>query len=192
MARPKAADKPKAPKKPKAKRAPKAKPAPVQAAEPAPEPAQAQEQPIHGNSAFTPEIASAICELIAQSYSLNRALKQLGNPVNRATVFRWLEEHKIFRDQYARAHEMQADFDADEIREITRRVIGPHEEGEAPLTHQDARLAIDALKWSASKRQPKKYGEKVEIDTPEDSPIAKAVGVTMGALAALAEKASKG
>ena len=28
-----------------------------------------------------------------------------------------------------------------------------------------ARVAIDAYKWSAGKRKPKKYGEKVEIAT---------------------------
>jgi terminase small subunit-like protein len=35
-----------------------------------------------------------------------------------ATVFRWLARHAEFRDQYARAREVQADYLAEEILEI--------------------------------------------------------------------------
>jgi hypothetical protein len=188
MARPKG-DKPAKPKTPRKPKAPKnakaAGPAPNLEAPAAP----AQEPPrVHGNTVFTVELGLQITELIAESKTLNQALKALGNPVHRATVFRWLDENEDFRKQYARAHSLQAETDADEIREITRRVIGPLNEGETAIPAADARVAIDALKWAASKRNPKRYGEKVEVDTPADGNIATAVAVTMTALAALARK----
>jgi terminase small subunit-like protein len=140
-------------------------------------------------SKYTPELALEICSLIAECKTLTDCAEHLtnaGTPVSRRTILYWLDAHPEFAKMYARAHEMQADHDADEIRDIVRRVIGPWREGETPLGHQEARIAIDAKKWSAGKRQPKKYGERVQLDTPEDGPIAKAVSVTMAALAALA------
>lgn len=142
-------------------------------------------------SAYTAEIGIFICDLIAECKTLNQCVEALeanGTPVGRRTILKWLSLHTDFSKMYARAHEMQADHDADEIREITRRVVGPHREGEESLKPDAARIAIDALKWSAGKRKPKVYGDKVEVDTPADGGIAKAAAVTMAALAALAER----
>ena len=47
---------------------------------------------------------------------------------------------------------------------------------------------IDAEKWQSSKEQPKRFGDRVELDTPADGGIAKAVAVSQVAIAALIAK----
>jgi hypothetical protein len=94
---------------------------------------------------------------------------------NRATVFRWLADvdRQVFRDQYARAREIQADTLFEEILEIadeTSRdtVIKENRDGSSYETPDNewisrSRLRVDARKWMASKLAPKKYGEKLDV-----------------------------
>ena len=103
------------------------------------------------------EIKAAICEAIACGQSLLQILREKGMP-NYSTVMRWLEADESFRDNYARAREAQGDAYADRIDDVADRVLS----GE--IDPQAARVAIDALKWSAGKRLPKKYGDKLGLD----------------------------
>lgn len=98
----------------------------------------------------------AICEAIAAGDSLLKTLRKKGMP-GYSTVMRWLADDEAFRENYARAREAQGDADADKIGDITERVLA------GKLDPQAARVAIDALKWSAGKRQPKKYGDKLDV-----------------------------
>ena len=59
---------------------------------------------------------------------------------------------------YARAREDAADTLADEIRELAGRV----EKGK--LEPNAGRVAIDALKWIASKLKPREYGDRAQLD----------------------------
>lgn len=86
---------------------------------------------------------------------------------------RWLGVNETFRDQYARAREMQADALFDDILSIaddgrndwmlknfgedTRWV----ENGEAL---RRSALRVDARKWMAGKLKPKQYGEKIDLN----------------------------
>ena len=78
-----------------------------------------------------------------------------------------LPAYKAFADQYARAREASADADADDIGHISRQAADGEIEPAA------ARAAIDGLKWSAGKRKPKKYGDKVALvgGGADDDPI---------------------
>lgn len=100
-------------------------------------------------SEYTPEVASAICDKIAEGESL-RAICAADDMPDRTTVRRWLSQNEDFRLQYAHAREEQADFYADEIVDIA-------DEAEDA---QIARLRVDARKWKASKLAPKKYGDR--------------------------------
>lgn len=127
-------------------------------------------------SSFTDEIATTICEGLADGRSLRSICVEEGMP-NQATVFRWLadERYAAFREQYARAREAQADAIFDEILDIADDGtndwmerhddeggnIGWKENGEAL---QRSRLRVDARKWMAGKLRPKVYGEKLDID----------------------------
>ncbi|CAN7308035.1 hypothetical protein LJR164_001622 [Phenylobacterium sp. LjRoot164] len=112
-------------------------------------------------SSFTPEIANEICERIGASESLRRICLDPHIP-EVSTVIRWLaredEPYVSFRAQYVHAREVQADTDADDIGDIGRRTLSGEYDPQA------ARVAIDALKWSAGKRAPKKYGDKVDLN----------------------------
>lgn len=111
---------------------------------------------------------------------------------DKATVFRWLESKDAFRDQYARAREVQADTLFDEILDIADdgrndwiekrnadgEVIGWQENGEALRRSQ---LRIDARKWMAGKLLPKKYSEKqqVEVTGKNGSPLVPVINLSL-------------
>ncbi|MEJ2816389.1 hypothetical protein [Caulobacter sp. CCG-8] len=139
-------------------------------------------------SEFSQEIADTICEGIANGDSL-RAICESEDMPDRATVFRWLASprYRDFRDQYACAREFSGDADADDVAHYARQAA------EGKIEPAAATAAINGLKWSAGKRRPKVYGEKVALvgGDPEagDQPIQTAVDVsnlTLDQLRALA------
>jgi hypothetical protein len=121
---------------------------------------------------YTNAIAEAICERIADGESLRTICSDDKMP-SKTSVFRWLIDNEIFRDQYARARETQADAIFDDILSIAddgrndwmERNFGEEtrwvENGEAL---RRSALRIDARKWMAGKLRPKKYGEKIDIE----------------------------
>lgn len=127
-------------------------------------------------SDFTHEMADLICERIAEGESLRSICSDEEMPALR-TVFGWLadERHEAFRTKYARAREVQADALFDEMIDIAddgrndwmeRKDdeggnIGWRENGEA-MRRSD--LRIKTRQWMASKLQPKKYGEKLDLN----------------------------
>jgi hypothetical protein len=132
---------------------------------------------------FSKEIADRICEeLSTSSKSLRTICKQEGMPSIR-TVMNWLSEGSKssitndlseFVQQYARAREAQADFLAEEIIEIAddgsndlmtiQKGDNSYEVENKEVTNR-SKLRVDARKWIASKLKPKKYGDKVDLNT---------------------------
>jgi hypothetical protein len=117
-------------------------------------------------SSFTQDKADLICDLLARGKSL-RHICSLEQMPDQTTVMRWLATNDTFRQQYARARELQAEFYADEIVVIADDASNDVS-GELGLPNgvavQRARLQIDTRKWIASKLLPKKYGDKVEME----------------------------
>lgn len=118
---------------------------------------------------YSDEIAAEICARVIESdYGLEQICEADDLPSAR-TVFRWLADHESFRQQYARAKELQGHVQADRGLKDA-------------LTASDAslgRLKFDARKWAASKLAPKQYGEKVtqEHTGAEGGPIMVITGV---------------
>lgn len=136
-------------------------------------------------SDFTQEIADLICDRIAEGDSLRKICREDGFP-NKSTVFRWLGENSKFRDQYARAHEEQADTLFDDIVAIADDSANDYgfKEGEdkdgdgaRPVflaeNVQRSKLRVEARKWAASKLSPKKYGDfqRTELTGKDGGPI---------------------
>lgn len=119
-------------------------------------------------SLFNEAVAEEICFRIADGESLRAICKGDEFP-ERRTVFRWLADpqHDEFRRQYALAREASADADDDDIRHYSR------EAAEGRIEPAAARAAVDGLKWSAGKRKPKVYGDKVALvgGGKDDAPI---------------------
>jgi hypothetical protein len=123
-------------------------------------------------SDYSPETGLSICAELSVGKSLRQICSADEMP-DRSTVFRWLEKHREFRDQYARAREAQTEYWADEILEIAddgsndwmerQRHNG---ESETVVDHEHinrSRLRVDSRKWLMSKLAPKKYGDKVDL-----------------------------
>jgi hypothetical protein len=115
-------------------------------------------------SAYTPSVAAAICEALADGISLRKLCAQPAMP-SMTTVMRWLadETKQEFRLHYAHAREAQADLFAHEILEIADDSSGDtiNKDGSIRINNEfiaRARLRIDSRKWLASKLVPKKYG----------------------------------
>lgn len=111
-------------------------------------------------SSYTQELADEICNRLATGETLRTIIKDSHIP-DRASIYRWLEINESFRDQYAQARSQQADH---YFEQIIDESFSSHDA-------QIGRLRMDALKWVASKMQPKKYGDKLEIETKGDSAI---------------------
>ena len=135
-------------------------------------------------SSYKPEFADAICERIAAGESLRAICAEDGMP-NASTVIRWLaagdddiaagveSEFTGFCKQYARAREQQADADADRISQLAAETLeGRHDPAAA-------RVALDALKWSAGRRNPKKYGDRQVVEQSVSGEIAHTVRVVL-------------
>lgn len=144
-------------------------------------------------SKYTDALAATICARIANGESLRTICKDPAMPGN-STVFAWLAAKPEFQEQYARAHEAQADKYAEETIEIADEEVtmvkrskhgGEDDEGEIEVVFDSAavarnRLRVDARKWYASKLAPKKYGDKLAVGGDVDAPpIAHKVDVTL-------------
>lgn len=122
-------------------------------------------------TSFTQEIADSICERLISGDSLRTICDSEDMP-GKSTVCRWLATNEAFRDQYARAREMQADILADETLDIAddsrndwMEKYGRDGDQIGWQVNQEAigrsRLRVDARRWYAGKLAPKKYGERV-------------------------------
>lgn len=105
-------------------------------------------------SAFTQEIADEICERLAHGETLRKMVLDEHMPAS-AMIYRWLDNNESFREQYAQARVRQADYYAEMIIDES---FGAHD---ASI----GRLRMDALKWASSKIAPKKYGDKIELES---------------------------
>jgi hypothetical protein len=100
-----------------------------------------------------PEVFAAVCQRIADGELIKDAAKAEG--VDRMTVWRWLKDSVEFRDMYARARDEAADALADEALEVAR--------GSVPERAASDRLLVDTLKWTAAKRRPRYYSDKMDL-----------------------------
>ena len=105
---------------------------------------------------YTDQQAIEICEWISGGKSLASYCRETG--VGYTTVMKWLAAKPEFGKNYAHAREAAGDADADLVSDIRDRVLA------GTISPEQARVAIDACKWSAGKRQPKKYGDRIQKD----------------------------
>jgi hypothetical protein len=104
--------------------------------------------------AYSPEIATEICERMAMGESLRSICRSEGMPAE-VTVRSWaIEDREGFSSQYARASQIRMDCLADEILEIA-----DNESGDPARD----RLRLDIRKWLMSKIAPKRFGDKVDL-----------------------------
>jgi hypothetical protein len=108
-------------------------------------------------TSYTEKLGAEICELVAMRVPLAHICKMPGMP-NERTVYRWKRDTEQFCLNYARAREHRADARSDRIDEICEALRA------GKLDPNAARVLIDAEKWQAGKEQPRRYGEKLEVE----------------------------
>ncbi|AQW91301.1 hypothetical protein [Elizabethkingia anophelis] len=124
------------------------------------------------------QIFKSIFESIENGNSLRRALTEAS--ISSKTFYEWLEADEEKVKQYARATEERADALVDEILDIADDTsqdfididMGDEKGSEIVLAKkpnyeliQRSRLRVDARKWLVGKLAPKKYGDKLDIET---------------------------
>lgn len=127
-------------------------------------------------SDYSPELATLICERIAEGESLRQICQDKDMPT-KTTVFRWLGSkdaiHDDFRDQYAGARVAQAELMAEEILEIADDATNDF----MTITKGDASYEVENKEWTSRSKlrvetrlklmallAPKKFGNKVAVD----------------------------
>ena len=120
---------------------------------------------------YTPELADDICAHLSRGISLNR-ICQLPHMPGHTAVWQWLERYPEFASKYARAREVQAEYYADEMVDISDTADKENA--------QAIRVRVDTRKWIAAKLRPKKYGELVkhEHGGADGAPIPVSIAVT--------------
>ncbi len=108
-------------------------------------------------SSYTPELATAICERIAEGLSLRKICVADDMP-DRTTVNRWLAADPEFAAKYARAREEQGDLMDDRQLDVVQKL----ESGE--MDPHTAKVIVGVLQWRASKLVPKRYGDRLALD----------------------------
>ena len=111
---------------------------------------------------YSQEIANDICERVANGETLQVIADFYG--VSIGTILTWVTK-KDNADNYARAREAASDLFESKIIERIKTVTSESAAAD--------RVAIDALKWIAARRSPKKYGDKVtqEVTGANGDPI---------------------
>lgn len=136
--------------------------------------------PVGRPTAYTDEKADAICNAMiefddeAKPRGLRKILDSDGMP-SLGEMFRWLEDHEYFRDQYTRARRLQATLYAEyrnEVAEENPQVTIPTKNGEYTITDSAAiqrnRLRFEAASTHAAQLDAKKYGKQLEVTTTND------------------------
>ncbi|MDO8378754.1 hypothetical protein [Phenylobacterium sp.] len=114
---------------------------------------EARKQPWGRPDTYTDAIGGEICRRLAQGESLVAIGGSPGMPVTQ-TIYKWLRKHADFRQDYARAREVQAQIKEELAWEIAMRA--------RPETARVARLQFDVIRWQLGRLSPKKYAEDAE------------------------------
>lgn len=117
-------------------------------------------------SSFDQTIADEICIRLAEGESLRSICEPEEMPAT-STIYRWVSTNETFREHYTHAREDQGESDADRVGDIGNKVA------QGLMDPAAGRVAMDAFKWSAGKRKPKKYGERIDLNHggQKDNPI---------------------
>lgn len=124
---------------------------------------------------YTPELGDEICEVIAShKEGLTSLCAKRDHWPAPANIFIWLRRYPDFREKYAQAKSEQVEVSINYMQEMMEE---PHhfvdDNGNNRVDVPMLRVKIDAIKWKASKLQPKKYSdsknEEIKNDLLEES-----------------------
>lgn len=109
--------------------------------------------------AYTPELGAKVAEQIANAATLREIAAKPGMPSKRAILL-WMQQHPEFRQMMMEAREVSAFVYADKALERAMELL------EGDVTPADVKAAAEALKhirWDASKRAPRAFGDQHKV-----------------------------
>jgi hypothetical protein len=119
---------------------------------------------------ITDETKERLCLAIADGMTIRQVCKLPGMPAS-STIYLALARDASFAEQYARAREAQLIRWEDELLEIADNSTNDwvaRESGEKAGTDHDhiqrSRLRVEARKWIMSKRLPRVYGDRLDLN----------------------------
>ena len=107
-------------------------------------------------------MALRMCELIALGRTLNE-ITEKGNEwgfVAKSTFIRWAFLHPELDKAYKAARELSAETFEEDALDLGRRLV---KDPGGPAKVAAYRTLIEQLRWSASRRDPTKYGERTAV-----------------------------
>lgn len=107
-------------------------------------------------STFTPEIGDQLCQRIADGENVLDVCNDPGMPAW-STLCGWRVRNPDFAAAYARARVASAE--ALEMAALRKSMEATDKD-----TAAAARVQVDALKWAAAKRNPRIYGDRIEVN----------------------------
>ena len=102
-----------------------------------------------------------ICVRVSEGEALRNVLRAEDMP-DKNTFYRWIRQDEAKREQYARAADERAEALFEDIIDIADNNTADRCSDNAIAVQRD-RLRVDSRKWIASKLNPKKYGDKVDV-----------------------------
>lgn len=120
---------------------------------------------------YSDEVIDQICEIISKSEKgIHKICRENPDFPSVAILMRWLSDgnHRYFVEQYRRAKELQADFMAETLLEISDdssddTIITEKGVLENKEFVNRSKLRVETRKWLMSKLLPKKYGDKLDV-----------------------------
>lgn len=112
---------------------------------------------------MTPELAQSIISEIYDGKTIESLLKKYDTNAKAFYVF--IDKVPLLSQEYARAQIAKAEMVVDQIIDIADNDEDANR----------ARVRTDARKWYASKMQPKKYGDRIDLNITESVDIAGAL-----------------
>jgi hypothetical protein len=117
-----------------------------------------------------------VCRLIGEEgKSLRKAL--IKESMGSKTFYKWLDEDEVKEKQYTRATTLRAEEIFEEILQIAdtpqEGITTKENDQGLEISRSDMiqhrRLQVDARKWMLGKMNPKKYSDKIQVDSTEFS-----------------------
>jgi len=108
---------------------------------------------------FTPQVLKAIFSQMEKGVSLRKACE--AQDVDRSSFLKLVSENEEVYNQYARSRQIGQDYQFETLDEYAR------ESKDDPFTKK---LYVDVIKWKLAKQQPKKYGDKLEVEGKNIAP----------------------
>lgn len=106
---------------------------------------------------YDPDTALRICELVASGKTMREVVAMDDMP-SQATLYRWLVAYPKFHDAFEQARELSAQSFEDEALDMARTLKGKNDFTGTKVRAYE--VAMGQLRWSAARRDPKRYGQR--------------------------------